>query len=124
MTDETKPIIRDNKGRFVKGAPSASPGRPARATEKEYLEAMIGKVSLDDWQNIIAKAVQQARKGDRAAREWLANYIMGKPADKVQISSDKFMKVVLKFSGQTETQIDTTAEEITEETTEETEDSQ
>ena len=31
------------------------------------------------WQEIVAKAVDEAREGDHAARAWLAGYLCGKP---------------------------------------------
>jgi hypothetical protein len=35
---------------------------------------------MESWRAIIAKAVEQARDGDPKAREWLADYLLGKPA--------------------------------------------
>jgi hypothetical protein len=36
-------------------------------------------VPLSVWQEIVGKAVEQAREGDHKARAWLANYLLGKP---------------------------------------------
>jgi len=69
---------RDDKGRFIKGN-KASPGRPKREVEREYLDVMMGVVSLADWRAVVSKAVQQAKRGDGVARKWLSDYLMGTP---------------------------------------------
>src|SRR5262249_28067088 len=61
---------------FKKGNPGG-PGRPRREVEREYLGAILGVVSLDDWRLIVAKAKRDAIAGDRHAREWLSKYIVG-----------------------------------------------
>lgn len=74
-------IERDDKGRFIKGNKS-SPGRPKREVEREYLDAMMGVVSIADWRAITKKAVQQALRGDSVARKWLSDYLMGTPVQR------------------------------------------
>lgn len=59
-------------------------GRPKRRTEDEYLDAMISRVTLKDWREVVDKAVLQAKKGDSLARQWLTNYIVGPPVQKLQ----------------------------------------
>jgi hypothetical protein len=54
-------------------------GRPPRETEREYLEATIANVSIEDWRDIVEKAVEQAKHGHSGARTWLAEYLLGKP---------------------------------------------
>lgn len=71
---------RDEKGRFTPGRQAApGPGRPSRASERAYLEAMISVVSLDDWKAITRRAVSEAKKGNGYARQWLSEYLIGKP---------------------------------------------
>jgi hypothetical protein len=65
-------------GRFAPGN-RCSPGRPPRATEKAYLVAMTEAVSVEDWRLIVARAVTDALRGDGAARQWLASYLIGMP---------------------------------------------
>ncbi len=49
---------------------------PSRVTTwRSFPEA----VPMSVWQEIVAKAVEDARKGDHAARAWLAGYLCGKP---------------------------------------------
>ena len=77
---------RDSKGRFLQGAKSPSPGRPPRRVEEQYLAATIGGCSLDDWSEIVAKAVQDAREGNRYARDFLARYLLPESALKVLLA--------------------------------------
>lgn len=75
---------RDTKGRFIKGN-TASPGRPRG--EREYLKAMIGAVSLEDWQTATGKMVQLAMAGDVNAFKAIAPYLAGLPAQKLELSA-------------------------------------
>ena len=59
-------------------------GRPKRRTEDEYLDAMISRVTLKDWREVVDKALTQAKRGDSLARQWLTNYIVGPPVQKLQ----------------------------------------
>jgi hypothetical protein len=45
--------------------------------ERDYLEAMAGAVSLDDWREIVRIAVQFAQGGDDKARAWLSKHLLG-----------------------------------------------
>jgi hypothetical protein len=72
---------RDEKGKFVVGN-SGGPGRPPRATERDYLIALSLSCSTDDWQEIVTKAVDDAKDGDAKARAWLAGYLVGEPGSR------------------------------------------
>jgi hypothetical protein len=67
---------RDEHGRFVAGN-AGGPGRPRRAIEREYLGVISNVVSLEDWREIVAHAVEVAKQGDDKARQWLAKYVVG-----------------------------------------------
>ncbi len=47
---------------------------------------MIGCVSLKDWREIVDKALLQAKKGDGKARQWLSDYLLGPPQQRLQVS--------------------------------------
>jgi hypothetical protein len=68
--------IRDDQGRFTAGNPGG-PGRPRRAIEREYLATLGEAVTLDDWRDVVARAVADAKQGDKAACAWLAKYLLG-----------------------------------------------
>lgn len=69
---------RDAKGRFVKGH-SGGPGRKPRQVEADYLNATFAAVSIDDWDAIVRRAVRDAKQGNAWARNWLGDYLIGKP---------------------------------------------
>jgi hypothetical protein len=71
---ETKPKVN---GRLFKKGNPGGPGRPKRATEKKYLEAVIAGCPLYKWRRIIEVAARDAMGGDKDARNWLAKYLVG-----------------------------------------------
>ena len=78
---DTEKSGRDNQGRFSKGNPGG-PGRPRRAVEEDYLAALSDQLSIERWENIVSKAIQDAENGDHRARDWIARYALG-PSPKV-----------------------------------------
>lgn len=50
------------------------------------MEITLSSVTFDDWQEIIKKAVGQAKKGDSTARKWLGDYLIGTPVQKQEIT--------------------------------------
>ena len=49
-----------------------------RRTEGDYMAALRDTVTLEDWRDVVAGALQLAKGGDAQARAWLAQYLMGK----------------------------------------------
>lgn len=76
---------RDDKGRFIKGN-KASPGRPPKEREERYYEILLTAVTFDDWQAIVKKAAEQAKKGDAVARKWLSDYLVGAVQQRMELS--------------------------------------
>lgn len=74
--DEQRPKRTVPRSAFKPGNPGG-PGRPKRITEESYLRKMFQVVTLDDWEAITRRAVEDAKKGDAAARTWLTNYLIG-----------------------------------------------
>ena len=70
--------IRNPQGRFQPGT-KGGPGRPPRATEENYLLALVDACPLETWTEIVQKAVTDAREGDDRSRAWLASYLLGSP---------------------------------------------
>jgi hypothetical protein len=69
---------RDKNGKFAKGNKvSVGHGRPLRRTEDRYMAVVIGAVSLEDWQAIVTRAVEDAKGGDVQARKWLTSLVIG-----------------------------------------------
>ena len=53
-----------------------------RRTEGDYMGALLDTVSLSDWQDVVKGALQAAKSGDAQARNWLAQYLIGRPEGK------------------------------------------
>ena len=81
-------MTRDEKGRFPKGVSGNPKGRAPKERELEYSTALASCVSLADWKEIIGKAVTDAKRGDSVARKFLADYLIGPPTEKREISGD------------------------------------
>jgi hypothetical protein len=45
--------------------------------EQSYLDATVGAVSVAEWQEVVEKALEQAKAGDAKAREWLSKMLVG-----------------------------------------------
>lgn len=71
-------MSRTANGQFAPGNPGG-PGRPKRMTEADYLNATISAVSVDEWGKVVRKALTDAKKGNAPARAFLADYLLGKP---------------------------------------------
>lgn len=66
-------------GRFVKGN-KGGPGRPRGSAANPYREATLSKVSVERWEHIVDKAIEDAESGDKHARRWLGEYLVGRPS--------------------------------------------
>jgi len=82
-------IARDSKGRFVKGASGNPQGRLPKQTETSYLQVSESVCTFDVWREIVAKAVEQAKRGDARARQWLSDYLIGKPVSMVMAVQER-----------------------------------
>ena len=86
---------RDSKGRFKKGHSGNPDGR--KKAHRPYIEVMFESVDAVDWQEIIEQAIRQAKRGDKDARKWLADYIMGLPKQKVAFEGSGEMRIVVEY---------------------------
>jgi hypothetical protein len=70
---------RTGAGQFAPGNPGG-PGRLRRETERAYLAVISEACPPETWREIVEKIVHQTRYGNLKAVEWLASYLVGKPA--------------------------------------------
>ena len=54
--------------------------------ETKFYEITLTAVTFDDWKAIVTKAKDQAKRGDAVARKWLADYLMGPPVQRNEIT--------------------------------------
>jgi hypothetical protein len=71
---------RNGDGQFAPGNPGG-PGRPRRVAERDYLAALTEECPPETWRAICRRAVADALGGDARARDWLARYLLGNPAE-------------------------------------------
>lgn len=84
--------------RFQPGQTGNPNGRPKRPIEERYLKKLSTSVKLSDWEDIIKRAVYDARKGDARARQWLSDYLLGKPTQRQEISGPNGANLVINLS--------------------------
>jgi hypothetical protein len=77
---------RDDRGRFVKGQTGNPNGRPKKAREEQYLDILLSVVTPEEWTKVCVSALTHAKAGDGKAREWLGNYIIGKPVERHEVT--------------------------------------
>jgi len=53
-----------------------------RRTEGDYMGALLDTVTLEDWKGVVAGALAAAKDGDAQARNWLGQYLVGRPEGK------------------------------------------
>lgn len=82
-------VARDSKGRFVKGASGNPQGRLPKEIEQTYLQVCESTCPFDVWREITMKAVEQAKRGDARARQWLSDYLIGKPISMVMAVQER-----------------------------------
>lgn len=75
---------RDERGRFVKGVYKGGPGRPPKEREVKYYDLTVSSIAQEDWQEIVARAIKDAKRGDSTARKWLGDYVIGQPVSRVE----------------------------------------
>jgi len=88
------------KGGFQKGISGNPGGRATRYREDRYREITLNTITFDDWRRIVLKARDQALKGDAVARKWLADYLIGLPIQKQEITGadGNGLKIIVEYA--------------------------
>lgn len=73
----------DNRGRFAKGNKLGG-GQPYAKQIAAFRSAIYNAVTVADMEEIITKAVEQAKGGDRFAREFLCDRLIGKAVQPIE----------------------------------------
>lgn len=88
-------VERDEKGRFVKGVSGNPGGRPI--DQSKYLKRIDTAMTLKRWRAIVLKAIEQAERGDAKARQWLSDYILGKPIQYIDQNTNQSGEVTIRI---------------------------
>ena len=88
---------RKTNGQFAKGHSGNPQGRPKRSTEERYLRALSTFVTMEDWEKIVRSAVSRAKCGDSTARQWLSDYLIGKPVQRTEVSGPGGEVLTIRF---------------------------
>ena len=92
-------VKRDEKGRFVKGTVANPNGRPPRATEQEYIDAVKDIVPLDRFKRMLERQAQRAEHGDIRAFECVVRMIGIEGVKKIAVTSGG-NKIVVSLTGE------------------------
>ena len=96
--DKNTPSKYRPKTAWVPGQSGNPKGRPPKGfTVAEMISA---KVTDDDWELILAKAVEQAKGGDKSARDYLTNRKDGMPRQ-TQINIDQNQEPIILIDDDT-----------------------
>lgn len=66
--------------RKAETAPMLRGRAPHRRTQTDYMGALLDRVPLETWGEVVDATVAKAKDGDAQARAFLAAYLVGKPA--------------------------------------------
>lgn len=92
------PVIRDDNGRYVKGTEPPNPGgRPKRERSEQLWAIMMSQLTDETWTAIIAKAIDQAKRGDKAARKFLADYAIGTPEQRLALYAGESTELTVRY---------------------------
>ena len=87
---------REANGQFAKGW-KGGPGRPKKDREMRFYEITMSACTFKDWRAIVKKAIEQAKRGDTAARKWLSDYLIGTPDQNLNVKGDSVLDVILHY---------------------------
>lgn len=73
IADISRPRKRGSKPGELRGR------APHRRTQSDYMAALLDRVTLETWGEVIDATVAAAKSGDAQARVWLAAYLVGRP---------------------------------------------
>lgn len=84
--------------KFQPGQSGNPAGRPKRSVEEKYLKKISSSVTMAEWHDIIKRAVVDAKRGDAKARQWLSDYLVGKPVQGIDLEHDGVIKFIVDYA--------------------------
>jgi hypothetical protein len=83
---------RGTNGRFLPGH-CGGPGRHRRGPERSYLDATAEIVTIEEWKEVVRKALADAKLGNARARQWLTDVLLGPNAFADQRLLEAYLEV-------------------------------
>jgi hypothetical protein len=84
---------------FKPGQSGNPKGRRPKEREIEYTKIIQSKCTPGQWEKIVAKAVEQAIRGDEKARKWLSDNLIGLPVQKQEITGKDGNSIKVRLTG-------------------------
>ena len=81
---------------FVKGQSGNPNGRPKKEREIKYHDILLSAVTFEQWERIIKRAAKDAERGDTAARNFLAGYLVGPLVQKHEVTGENGSPLTVK----------------------------
>lgn len=93
-------MVRDDKGRFLKGISGNPKGRAKKVHEVKFLDLMRAEVKEEDWLTIIRTAIAFAKANDAIARKWLSDYLIGAPIQRQEVTGAEGapLKILVEYA--------------------------
>ena len=92
---------RDENGRFVANNKASvgnkGGGRLPKTREEKYYEITMKSCPLKDWRAIMKKVVEMAKRGDKFAIKFLADYLIGTPEQNLNLHGQTALDVILHY---------------------------
>ena len=98
--EEEKPLSPRHTSTTWKPGQSGNPkGRPSKEVEREYLDIMITACTPERWANIVERAIHDAEKGDKFARDWVSAHLIGEPkrVHEYMINENRSVLIEVRF---------------------------
>lgn len=86
---------------FKPGQSGNPSGRPKH--QGKFLKLLVKYVKPTDWRDIVLKAIEQSKRGDKSARQFLADYCLGRPPQQVDIGEDNKLEIIVTHADDTQT---------------------
>lgn len=86
---------RDSGGKWEKGTSGNPGGRPIN--RGKYLQKLDDTLGEEAWVAIVARAIELAKRGDSRARQWLSDYILGKPTQGIDLFGETVSELIIRY---------------------------
>lgn len=86
-------MVRDKKGRFIKGHPNVGAGRKPKSQEETLIQAAFSAVSPEAVKDIMQVLERKAKGGNLVAIKLYLAYTIGEPVQKTELTGTSDMTI-------------------------------